>query len=445
MQLKTFRIKTDIILFLFALSIAFFNSCSEEEKIISLGSDFINSDTRIVKIDTFSMELSTMMFDSLPSSGNDAALCGSFGDKILGKIWARSNFEFTYPSSFEILEQAIFDSAVLVLSYNSFYNGDTTSLFTLEVFQLENAIDPGENTYMYTNSQVNFKSSPIGVKSFYPKPTNDDSVSIRLKDIVGIELFEDLRFQTKYGYSEADILDYFHGIMIRTLNDNAEAVLGFKVSSLTPRIEIYYHNTSQADEIEYVEFRLSDTDLQFNQIQTERSGTSLASLNTQREDLNSILSGNKTFLQCGSGLMTKIGFPSMDQLILMKEEGVLLSAILEISPSDASIKTKNLPGTLDLYDTDKYNRFGTQLTDADGRTVEASITPDYQYNENMRYRFDITEFIKDEISDNYFDLEHALLLTFPAADVYTKTNSLQIETDSKSANAPKVIVYYLYY
>lgn len=82
--------------------------------------------------------------------------------------------------------------------------------------------------------------------------------------------------------------------------------------------------------------------MQFNQIQTERSGTSLASLNTQREDLNSTLSGNKTFLQCGSGLMTKIGFPSMDQLILMKEEGVLLSAILEISPSDASIKTKNL-------------------------------------------------------------------------------------------------------
>jgi hypothetical protein len=421
------------------------SSCSEKDKSITLGANFIQSDTRLVRIDTFALELSTIVFDSLPSSGNKAALCGSYTDPYFGKIYTRSNFQFTYPSTFDITDSDIYDSTFLILSHNNYSYGDTTLPFTIGAYQLDGKIDPGENNYMYTTSPINWNPEALGIKTFYPMPVSTDSIAIRLSDELGKALFKDLWFRTKYSYGESDILDYFKGIMIRAVNDDASAVLGFTVSDGAPKIRIYSHRIGQVQVDNEVEFPLESTDLQFNQIVSNRSGTPLAGLKTQREDISSVSTGNKSFIQCGAGLMTKIKFPSMEQILLMQNEGVFLSAILKICPSKESYKDKKLPETLVLFSTDKYNRLGDQLFDASEKAIVGTLNSDYQYNENINYSFDISYFLKLEFANNYFDSEHGILLTFPSTDVYTKTDKMQVETDPESGNAPKLLVYYMFY
>jgi hypothetical protein len=112
------------------------------------------------------------------------------------------------------------------------------------------------------------------------------------------------------------------------------------------------------------------------------------------------------------------------------------------------------PGTYDeitpppqivLYHTDKFNRIVSEIVDDYGSALAAEYHLDSVYHEDTRYIFDITDFIKTELSDGYFDSEHGLFV----GETYTRLGSSLnrvIFSDRKgSAFSPKLKLYFLFY
>ena len=73
-----------ILLFFFSCS------CNKEEAEFSFGQEFIESQTRLSLIDTFTVESATVIFDSIPTSGSGTILVGSHIDDIFGKAISES-------------------------------------------------------------------------------------------------------------------------------------------------------------------------------------------------------------------------------------------------------------------------------------------------------------------------------------------------------------------
>jgi hypothetical protein len=84
---------------------------------IQFGNDFVdNSNTQIIKVDTFSAELSTVFVDSFATSSLGTTLVGGYKDPIFGTIATQTFFEVTPPSYEDIYDNVLFDSLTLILN-----------------------------------------------------------------------------------------------------------------------------------------------------------------------------------------------------------------------------------------------------------------------------------------------------------------------------------------
>ena len=63
----------------------FTSSCTKEYE-FTLGQDFFDSQTRLQVIDTFSVNVSTVLLDSLKTTLNKIALAGNYKDDIFGYV-----------------------------------------------------------------------------------------------------------------------------------------------------------------------------------------------------------------------------------------------------------------------------------------------------------------------------------------------------------------------
>jgi len=133
--------KSSIFLFIIVVIIFFIGSCTKSNN-FSIGENFLDSQTGVKLLDTFRVGLSTVILDSLKTSGTGIALVGKYSDSIFGSISSKSYFEFAYPTD-KFNETDVFDSANFILCYSKYYYGDTTSLMTLNIHQLTKQITSG--------------------------------------------------------------------------------------------------------------------------------------------------------------------------------------------------------------------------------------------------------------------------------------------------------------
>ena len=139
-----------------------------------LGSElFENEQLNFVFTDTFSLEVVNEKADSILVSHiadpNDTVLIGNIDDPVFGETEAYLNTQFLPPFGVPFLsDSTILDSLVLAIAYDSTaYRrtatyGDTTQPFTLQVFQLSEAI-PFKALY-YSNETYRFdENKPYGM------------------------------------------------------------------------------------------------------------------------------------------------------------------------------------------------------------------------------------------------------------------------------------------
>ena len=440
-QIFSFAKINFFILIVFVTGIMFIVSCTQKYE-FTMGNDFIDSQTRLQVIDTFKVDLSTVLLDSIPASSTKVALIGSHVDKFFGSVKCETYFDLAYQTFPEIDEKAIYDSSVIVMVYSGYSYGDTLSQMSLNVHMLAENIEPYANGSLYNNSSFDYLPEVTGSASFYPSPNSaDTSLSIPVNTL-GEELFNLIKEKDE-NLSSADwFSDYIKGFLITSGNTNNKAVIGFVADKDNIFLRIYYHLEKEELIMKEITIEMGLESHQFNNVNYDPSGTPLDDIKTEKE-ISANQSDNKGYMQGMTGLMSKMRFPTL-QSILAVQRWKILRAELIIRPGESSYSDLDLSGKMYLYETDRKNRINWNyyLMDDKGNALIPIYEFDELYAEEARYTFDITNFLNAEFADAYFDYDHGLLLGFEYGKFRSSLDRLLIE----GKNPPvKLKIYFLTY
>ncbi len=423
-----------------------FQACKEDDD-FNIGSNFLESQTNVVLIDTFTVSLSTVVLDSFPTSSDSILLVGYFKDNNVGKISCSSYFQIGLPESTTLYDEDVYDSLTLRLSYSGYSYGDTNQVFKFSVHRITQ--QPEDDVeYLYNTSYLSYDETPLATFSFTPYPKGDNTLEIPIDDLLGKDFFDKLKNEDNNDdidqimSSNDYFIDYFNGIVLipDTVSNNTILSFTAKEADLSLVMYINRYNDDSEEDLE-IEFPITNNNLQFNRIIHDFSETGLANFTRQRYDISSSETGNKSYLFGGGGLLVKIKFPWMQEL-LNSQRGSILRTELILYPEENFKYEKNLPEEIVLYNTDKYNRFGDAILTSDGNYTQVADFYLDDYNENTSYTFNLTSFFISEFSDGYFDMDHGLLLSLPSTKYSTTFERLDVGAKSPS---PKLKIYYVNY
>ncbi len=413
-----------------------FASCTRKDS-FSIGSNFTEDQTHLMIVDTFRVDMSTVMADSLYTSGTETILVGKYQDDNFGKVELKSYFEPGY-SSIDLQTTAIFDSASIALIYSGYSYGDTNQLCKLSVYQLDEAIKTNENDYLYNNEDVAYSDKLLGSREFYPYPHSTDTVFIPV-NAFGEKMFN--LFMDKdpdVGTSE-QIINYLKGFVIT--QDFGNAIVGFKASSSQVMLIMHYHTEGELLYKATVSLPYGTSGQQFNSVHTDFSNTNLATVTPSFTAVPSSQTGNTAYMQTLVGLFPKFTFPTLND-ITFQDKWKLLKAELVFNPVIGSYNDFSLPSQLCFYRTDNYNNVGKVLSSTDGSVIYATLVTDEMYNETTSYTVDITSYLEDELATKYFDSKNGLFVSLVSSDMNKSLSRLMIECKNP---AVKLRLYVLSY
>lgn len=437
------------ILFLI-LFFSLFTACQTDnvEGEFVVGSDYLTINNKVLLIDTLTVNISTINFDSLVTSNKSRILIGNYTDPILGIVKSESYLKLTpdsyYIGSSESDTQTVtyvFDSIAMILKYDRYYYGDTTKSQTINIHQLTQKVKPNtDDTNFYNISSLTYDSKSIGTKTFQPKPIGKDSINIQIDATFGKNLFNKLYKNEITDANEFD--DLFKGVVIKPSTTNSSNMIGFNSSSV---LRLYYKKTNSDSENSLIkDFTLSDLTKQFNNITLDRTGTIIQNLHDSKSKLPSELTNNNAFIQSGTGLACRIDFPFINQLKYISEKGIIVDAELIIKPNKTSITSLfPLKDTLEVYESDNLNRISRVLTNSDGSQKLALLntTPD-EFNENIGYKVNIGSFLNQEMLKTN-GAKSTLVLAFP--NISKGVNRIVLGNQKNAENKLKLKIYYISY
>jgi hypothetical protein len=437
-------LKSFLILLIIFIPILILNSCSDNPEEFSMGKEYLESQANMKLIDTFTVNISTVLLDSVEASASGNAIVGIYNDNMLGTINCSSYFRLEIPEDYDAEKNDVYDSLYLILSYNNYFFGDTTKTQKLTVHQLTENITTDDDEYLSSHSTFGYNSTPIGSKTYTPRPNGEvDTLAIKLSDDIGKDLLAKLIASSAVITDTTEFYNYFHGLMIKADESYPGCVVGFAADEGNIRMILYSHRVYEEDNVDIThEFSLSATEKQFNNIKHDFSSTSLSSLKEQRYKLPSSSTGALSFLQGGIGLAIRVDLPSLSSL-LMYDRGKIADAKLQIAPLTGTYASSaDLPDNLIMYKTDKVNRRNSLVTKSSGSTVLSSLTIDNIYHENTYLQFDLTYFITSELEDSYVNPEDGLLITLYPTDNSSTLYRLIADAGNKNT---KLKIYYLSY
>ncbi len=414
-------------------------SCNESPSEFSIGENFIESTTEITVIDTFAIEVSTVILDTLIGNASGTSLVGTFEDKYIGKVSSSSYFQLGVPSNAGSMQlEEKYDSLTLILSYDGYSYGDTTQLQSLLVYQLDESLVTDDNSVITTNTKFNYNSTPIGALDYRPRPNGSaDTISIKIDDILGLELIDNIKNSSEAMESSITFNDYFKGLVIKSDESNSGAIVGFKSEEGSIRLVLHTTLEDVTSENYSYEFPLYNYGMQFNNIEFDLSTTELNELINQKDELSGDQIGGLAFLQGGIGLTLKITFPTLSELLFF-DRGTIMSASFSLSLLKNSFDKDDLPTYLYAYEIDGLN----QISDNSSGVTFTSLTIDEDYNEELNYNFDMTNYLVDELSDEYIDPEKGLMITLPQGN--QASNFSQVIFNTSHLNN-KLKLYYVKY
>ncbi len=418
-----------------------------DEISITTGDEYIDANSDIYFTDTFTVETSTVIADSVATSNTGVALVGKFYNDDLGTVEAQSVFRVSNPSNTDIeLDEAPvdeFDSVTIKMDYSQYYIGDTTQTFEFGLYELTTDVEEiyddrviEETQYGFYNSDVvETKEDPIVTfKLSPPRPTKAKDFEVRLPDEWGQEIFnmignDEFDDSNTRAFSKDKFYDYIKGFVLKsTAESDNQAILGFLATADSMQITIYFNggeaieNDDDPTDDDYtITFSLSEDAYQFNSIIADRSSSALETLKTQEDNVYSEDSDNKTFIQGGTGLMTKVRFPYLGQIFQETEKDLnsIVRAQLLLYPVHGMDDIlDDMPSTLAIYNTNKINTNLGSVT-IDNSTATMALGQSDEDVENQYYYYlDITEPLVEEVLDDYeYDPQFSFLIAPNSSDI----------------------------
>ena len=194
-------------------------------------------------IDTINVEMSTVLLDSIETSGTRVAIVGTYRDDIFGFVKSTSYFEPAYnTSAFKSNEDAVFDSATFIFTFSKYYFGDTTSVMKISVHQLLEEIEVDDETQvLYNTSSFQIDPVPLGSKIFLPEPNFiDTTLRIRADDF-GKKLFDMIQNNSDDVSGSEAFINFIKGFALVSDDGYDKTVFGFRTLKTDTLLNIYYH------------------------------------------------------------------------------------------------------------------------------------------------------------------------------------------------------------
>lgn len=296
-----------VILFLFA--------CDDVNK---LGLDVQRADQRLSTFytDTFTIESSVKLIDTINTTANNASargLIGTITDSKFGTATSMAFGSFLLPSAgIDFLDEfknpPIYDSLDMLLEFTYAY-GDTSKLVTLNVHRLTQAMQSTKANYYNTDKL------PIGelVGTAQTKIKSGTTVRIKLSDQLGREIIgrngtDDLKIQANFD-------QFFKGLRISAEGvDNL--VVGFDPNSANfTRMRVFYRNlateTVSKPPKNFYFTGVNGAGILFNNVQYDLSKTPFLSQLSINKFVPTSQLGNQCFVANGLGMLTLLKFPTV--------------------------------------------------------------------------------------------------------------------------------------
>lgn len=431
------------------LLILVFVSCTNEDMKFQIGSDYLDVRTNIRFIDTLTVASYTVRMDSIRTSNYNMEepwlVTGRYYDPEIGYISARSYFRVNHPSSLSMPNNAVYDSLQLIMICNGYSLGDTNTVYTINVRRLSKAMKPRSDGYFYNTSKTLFDTVNIlGTKSFIPRPNTHDTVRIRLDDNLGNALFNLIDEGDQIVKERELFQNYFKGFAI-DYDINNEALLAFDFPTREktnnnvyyPVMRLYYHYFDFENVNKYFDFLIGyeNVQLQYNQYLVDPL---IDFPVKQRDMLPAQETGNSTYVQAGTGIVTRLEIPYLKNLLALHNNIIIMKAELQIEPVRNTYKVFKLPENVQLYGTDRINRFETSFV------TDGVLSLDNIYQEETFYTFDVTRFIKSKIIEET-DETPALLFIVSPEKLYKSLDRIVLGSQLHAENRVKLKIYYINY
>ncbi len=367
-------------------------SCSEEGT-SEIGNDWIENETHVLYIDTLTVKASSLKFDSIIVSGN-RVLVGAYNDPVFGLTISETFAQLNIPDS-EIENEAIYDSIALILNYDTYYYNDTISQQKLNIYEVIDDIKPKED-YYYNTTKFNFNTTPLGTKTFSPRPLSKDSLHISLDTAFGNELFSKIKNNDINNIDE--FLNEYKGILIQPDTILNTAIIGFSKEST---LRIYYTIKDDGGNIEGIwNFPFNSSNC-FNHMYSNTSGTDLNSLTNQGIILPSTETSNNTFIQSGIGIISRVDIPYIKSLYNISGTGSILDANLKISlnknQGSQFLHTKD---TLSMYIIDNNSQVVADLLNSSGQIAYGTIIEENSEFNSTTYSIPVKTFLDIKLSED---------------------------------------------
>jgi hypothetical protein len=343
--------------------------------------------------DTLTVRASTVLLDSIRTSGASQMLVGSYTDPLFGKISARAFAEFS-PSSFDFSTSKIYqyDSVAIVMSYGHFY-GDTLQPFKMNIHRLTDTLVTNKTYYNYNTAPYDPKV--FASVQFTPQSSVSNTLTATLPESFGRQIYG-LMFGSST-LTAAKFIKEMKGFAFLPAATN-RAIAGFPSENI--QVLVYFHENGAVGSIAYP---LPLVTRRFNYIQADRKGTAIANLQPLKPTLPQQL-GGLTYIQDAVGVVTKLEMPYLSNL--QKDGKIAINrAELAITPETFEGYFP-LPSALVLAETDETNRVLRGKSDLellvgdDGTTYNSALTPQLvPYNfQHKNYNFVLTTYLQSIIS-----------------------------------------------
>jgi hypothetical protein len=433
---------------LFALTIVSCGTDTDAGEFV-VGSDYLAVNNKVILIDTVTVDLSTINFDSLVTSSQSRILIGNYEDPIFGKIKSDSYFQLS-GNTYNLINSGsdteavnyVFDSISMILRYDNYHYGDTTKVQTFDIHRVLQTIKPKtDDVSFYNNSTLTYGTESLGSISYKPRPIEKDSINIKMDPVFGAALFQKIKKKEVIDFDSFS--EYLKGLVLVPSTSNSSSVIGFNTSKSVVRM---YYSKYQSDQEKsyFLEFSIGDVSKQFNSISSDKTGTIIQNLPISSSKLSSSLTNRQSFIQSGSGVACRVDFPNIKQLKYISDKGTIVDAELILKPvNNTYSKEYPLADSLSVYVADNLNRISSTLLNSAGATVYGRLNQKTdEFNENIGYSISVGLFLQREIWKQS-DSRSSLILTLPG--ISKSVNRIVLGDQKHLNNKIQLKIYYISY
>ncbi len=459
-QMRNFQV---LLLLLVLLVVASCSNSPLEEFVV--GKNFLKDQAGIVKIDTLSLQSSVVKIDSAISSSSGKLLIGSNYNNFSGYKASSPYFTLKFDGSIDNTK-FVYDSLCLLLSYDSYFAGDTTVLQKFSVHPLTETLavpSKRNDNYLYTNDKFSYDATPLGSVEFKPRPRSKNQLSIKLSDTFGNRLADMIKAKRDTITSSTLFLDYIlPGLVIRPEPNVAGAILRFRTADvekdtknknlLKPEMRLYYHLSPNPSELKdlYYKFSFNTDGTYFNQIEENNKNSAIDGIESTRNEMNSKYTGNQTIVQSGIQVLTKIQVPYLRNLNGSSSNPAVVGAILRLFPvKETYTKASELPDSLYIYSANKNNQLLGQVTlpGQSDKYVLVQLARDANRNialddkNRVYYEVDVSAYIESELA-SLAKTTNSLIIGFGSSSYIKTAGHVIIGGVNSGKYSPALSVFY---